>query len=124
MNGKLVYDGDNEILVYDKEGFTEIGELDASSEIATLDDIPNVTDKEDKSNKSSSITTDTGSTTKYPTVKAVEDYAQPIGNYLTTHQDITGKADNSDFDTVTATVTYTDNTSETVTFYIVPNNSS
>ena len=80
--------------------------------------------KEDKSNKSSSITTDTGSTTKYPTVKAVEDYAQPIGNYLTNHQDITGKADNSDFDTVTATVTYTDNTSETVTFYIVPNNSS
>lgn len=44
--------------------------------------------KEDKSNKSSSITTDTGSTTKYPTVKAVEDYAQPIGNYLTSHQDL------------------------------------
>ena len=44
--------------------------------------------KEDKSNKSSSITTDTGSTTKYPSVKAVEDYAQPIGNYLTSHQDL------------------------------------
>lgn len=80
--------------------------------------------KEDKSNKSSSITTDTGSTTKYPTVKAVEDYAQPIGNYLTSHQDITGKADINDFDTLIATVNYTDNTSETVTFYIVPNNSS
>lgn len=45
--------------------------------------------KEDKSNKSSNITTDTGSTTKYPTVKAVEDYAQPIGNYLTSHQSLT-----------------------------------
>ena len=45
--------------------------------------------KEDKSNKSSSIATDTGSTTKYPTVKAVEDYAQPIGNYLTSHQSLT-----------------------------------
>ena len=40
--------------------------------ITTSDD-----NKEDKSNKSSSITTDTGSTTKYPTVKAVEDYAEP-----------------------------------------------
>lgn len=39
-----------------------------------------VSGKEDKSNKSSSITADTGSTTKYPTVKAVEDYAQPKGN--------------------------------------------
>ena len=45
--------------------------------------------KEDKSNKSSSITTDTGSTTKYPTIKAIEDYAQPKGNYLTSHQDLT-----------------------------------
>lgn len=34
-----------------------------------------LTDKEDTSNKSSSIVTDTGSTNKYPTVKAVEDYA-------------------------------------------------
>lgn len=36
-----------------------------------------LTGKEDTSNKSSSITTDTGSTSKYPTVKAVEDYAEP-----------------------------------------------
>lgn len=50
--------------------------------------------KEDKSNKSSSITTDTGSTTKYPTVKAVEDYAQPKGNYLTEHQTLPTIADN------------------------------
>lgn len=42
-----------------------------------------ITGKEDKSNKSSNITTDTGSTTKYPTVKAVEDYAQSKGDYLT-----------------------------------------
>ena len=54
-----------------------------------------ISGKEDTSNKSSSITTDTGSTVKYPTVKAVEDYAQPIGNYLTSHQDITGKEDKS-----------------------------
>ena len=47
--------------------------------------------KEDKSNKSSNITADTGSTTKYPTVKAVEDYAQPIGNYLTSHQSLDSK---------------------------------
>lgn len=42
-----------------------------------------ITGKEDVANKSNNITTDTGSTTKYPTVKAVEDYAQPIGNYYT-----------------------------------------
>ena len=47
-----------------------------------------ITGKEDKSNKSSSITTDTGSTSKYPTVNAVEDYAQPKGNYLTQHQSL------------------------------------
>ena len=41
--------------------------------------------KEVKSNKSSSISTDTGSTTKYPTVKAVEDYGQ---RFLTTHQSL------------------------------------
>ena len=41
-----------------------------------------------------------------------------------TSQDISGKADSNDFDTLTATVNYTDNTSEIVTFYIVPNNSS
>jgi len=34
--------------------------------------------KEAKTNKSSSITTDTGSTTKYPTVKAVEDYIDAV----------------------------------------------
>lgn len=33
-----------------------------------------ISGKEDKSNKSSSISTDTGSTSKYPSVKAVEDY--------------------------------------------------
>lgn len=52
-----------------------------------------ISGKEDKTNKSSSISTDTGSTTKYPTVKAVEDYAQQKGNYLTSHQDISGKLD-------------------------------
>ena len=49
-----------------------------------------ISGKEDISNKSSSITTDTGSTTKYPTVKAVEDYAQAKGNYSSsghTHDD-------------------------------------
>ena len=39
-----------------------------------------ISEKENISNKSSSITTDTGSTTKYPTVKAVEDYAA-AGNH-------------------------------------------
>jgi len=34
--------------------------------------------KEDTSNKSSNMTTDTGSTTKYTTVKAVEDYVESI----------------------------------------------
>lgn len=58
-----------------------------STKFASLNHTHN--DKEDKSNKSSSITTDTGSTTKYPTIKAVEDYAQPKGNYLTTHQSLT-----------------------------------
>ena len=48
-----------------------------------------ISGKEDVSNKSSSISTDTGSTSKYPTVKAVEDYAQPKGNYLTQHQSLT-----------------------------------
>ena len=136
LNGKLVYDGNDEILVYDKEGFTEIEELDESSEIATIGDIPNVTGKEDESNKSSSITTDTGSTTKYPTVKAVEDYAQPKGNYLTSHQDLTnyiqksntnglikndGTIDTStyldiekDINIVSAVVTYTDDSTETL----------
>ena len=66
--------------------------LDSKADKVALQDI---TGKEDKTNKSSSISTDTGSTTKYPTVKAVEDYAQPIGNYLTSHQDITGKEDKS-----------------------------
>ena len=50
--------------------------------------------------------------------------ASHIHNNYLTNQDITGKADSSDFDTVTATVTYTDNTSETVTFYIVPSNNN
>lgn len=34
--------------------------------------------KEATSNKSSNMTTDTGSTTKYPSVKAVEDYVESI----------------------------------------------
>ena len=37
-----------------------------------------------------------------------------------THQDISGKADANDFDTVTATVTYANDTTDTLTFYIVP----
>lgn len=37
-----------------------------------------------------------------------------------THQDISGKADANDFDTVTATVTYANDTTDTITFYIVP----
>ena len=61
------------------------GTIDTNTYLTQHQDISG---KEDKSNKSSSITTDTGSTTKYPTVKAVEDYAQPIGNYLTSHQDL------------------------------------
>ena len=46
-----------------------------------------ISGKEDISNKSYSIATDTGSTTKYPTVEAVESYAQPKGNY-STKQDV------------------------------------
>jgi len=34
--------------------------------------------KEATSNKSSNMTTDTGSTTKYPTVKAVQDYIDSV----------------------------------------------
>ena len=34
--------------------------------------------KEDTSNKSSNMTTDTGSTSKYPTVKAVQDYIDTV----------------------------------------------
>ena len=44
-------------------------------------------------------------------------------NYLTS-SDINGKADSSNFDTLTVTVNYTDNTSETVTFYVMPNNNN
>lgn len=40
-----------------------------------------ISGKEDKSNKSSSITADTGSTTKYPSVKAVEDALSSIFRY-------------------------------------------
>ena len=36
----------------------------------------------EKSAQSNDITSDTGSTSKYPTVKAVEDYAQPKGDYV------------------------------------------
>ena len=48
------------------------GTIDTNTYLTSHQDI---TGKEDKTNKSSSIITDTGSTTKYPTVKAVEDYA-------------------------------------------------
>ena len=71
-----------------------------------------ITGKEDKTNKSSSISTDTGSTTKYPTVKAVENYAQPKGNYLTSHQDISGKANISDLSTVATSGSYSDLTNK------------
>lgn len=37
-----------------------------------------ITGKEDVANKSSSIQNDTGSTTKYPTIKAIEDYINAI----------------------------------------------
>lgn len=50
--------------------------------------------KEDVNNKTNSMDT-TNKDTKYPTVQAVEDYAQPIGNYLTEHQNISGKEDNA-----------------------------
>ena len=50
--------------------------------------------KEDVSNKTNSMNT-TNKDTKYPTVQAVENYAQPIGNYLTEHQNISGKEDNA-----------------------------
>ena len=65
-----------------------------------------ITGKEDKSNKSSSISNDTGSTSKYPTVKAVEDYSQPKGNYLTSHQSLTGYLKTTDVkDNLTSTDT-------------------
>lgn len=73
-----------------------------------LTDHQDITGKEDVSNKSTSITTDTGSTSKYPTVKAVEDYAQPKGDYLTQHQDISGKANSADLATVATSGSYTD----------------
>ena len=38
----------------------------------------NLSNKENVANKSSSITANTGSTTKYPTVKAVEDYVETL----------------------------------------------
>lgn len=66
--------------------------LVGTGNISVLTSHQDITGKEDKSNKSSSISTDTGSTTKYPTVKAVEDYAQAKGNYLTS-ADISGKLD-------------------------------
>lgn len=69
--------------------------LVGTGNISVLTSHQDISGKEDSSNKSSSISTDTGSTTKYPTVKAVEDYAQQKGNYLTSHQDISGKLDKS-----------------------------
>lgn len=57
-----------------------------------------ITGKEDIANKSDNITTDTGSTTKYPTVNAVESYAQPIGNYLTSHQSLSNYYTKSEID--------------------------
>ena len=38
---------------------------------------------------------------------------------LTSHQDITGKADKSDFDTIDVLVTYEDDSTETITLYCV-----
>ena len=62
-------------------------------------DIRNILNaKENVSEKSSSITTDTGSTTKYPTVKAVEDYAEPkkeVGTF-TELQSLISNASNGD----------------------------
>jgi len=43
--------------------------------------------------------------------------------FLTTHQDITGKADKDSFDTLDITITYTDDSTETKTFYVEPNHS-
>lgn len=59
-----------------------------------------------------------------PTIPSKTSDLTNDSGFITSHQDISGKADISDFDTVTATINYTDNTSETVTFYVVPSNNN
>ena len=44
-------------------------------------------------NKINDISTYSNDTEAYPSAKAVASYAQPKGNYLTSHQDISGKVD-------------------------------
>ena len=66
FNSSLIYSIDYDKLYYQQ--------IDSNHEFATKGDIPQ---------ESSSILADTGSTTKYPTVKAVEDYVSSvIGNAI------------------------------------------
>lgn len=73
-----------------------------ASHTHTKSDITNLGDYIEKSNTSGLVKNDgTIDTTQYVS-------------------DISGKANVADFDTIEATITYTDNTTETVEFYIVP----
>lgn len=78
--------GEEYLIVDDDEtGFIKLTNGVVSYDTSTyLTEHQDISGKEDSSNKSTSITTDTGSSTKYPTVKAVEDYAQPLGDYIET----------------------------------------
>lgn len=72
------------------------------------------------------VTDNTGKITveAKPTIPSKTSDLTNDSGFITSHQDISEKADISDFDTVTATVTYTDDTTETITFYVVPDNLS
>lgn len=83
------------------------GTIDTTTYLTTHQDISG---KENLSNKVTSLSS-SSTNTQYPSAKLVYD-------------SLNNKIDASNVDTMTATINYTDNTSETVTFYIVPNNNS
>lgn len=78
-------------------GATNKNVVTDSNGVITTEDKQDITGKEDKTNKKNEISTDAISSSEniyYPSIRAVRNYAQPKGNYLTS-QDISGKEDKS-----------------------------
>lgn len=84
---------------------------------ATIE-IPDITGKEDKSNKITSWS-NTSSDTKYPSEKLVKDELNTKANSTHNHS----SSNITDMAAVTVTITYTDNTTETLTLFKQVNNS-
>lgn len=58
--------------------------------------------------------------TNKPTIPTKTSDLTNDSGFLTSHQNISGKADSSDFDTLEVTITYTDDSTETCEIYVVP----